>query len=413
MVEARHRWLTPERLRRHLSVLVVLLWVVAIIDAATPTWRLRTGQVKGTDFVHFYTLARVGLEGKAGGFADLEAQRAFQLAARPESRDDWYPPAYGPQVAALLAPLGFLSYGAALIAWLAITSVLYVASVRAVGAHCRHLAAYTSLLILGAAAFPAFWELILHGQLSAIALVAVVAAWFALRAGHAALAGAALGILGYKLSLVLPVLAILLLTGSWTMLGAAMAVTVGQAVVGAWVSGPGSLQAYAQMVVDSPRLLSTLAAKPYQMHSWRAFWLLIWPARLPSIVLYVVCGGATALLAAAVWRRTADPSMRMSALVIATVLCAPHLYVYDLVILAPVWMWLTDRYLAVPALPGIVGWTLYVGYAAPLLSPIVARFAHVQLSVICLAALLWFLWRLNWSEATSDRGSPSADAVAR
>jgi hypothetical protein len=387
-------------LRRHLGVLVVTLWAVAIIDATTPTWQLRTGQIKGTDFVHFYTLARIGLEGKAGGFADLESQRAVQLAVRPESRDDWYPPAYGPQVAAMLAPLGFLSYGGALVAWLAVTTVLYVGVVRSVSARCPHLASYTSLLVLGAAAFPPFWDLILHGQLSAIALVAVVGAWFALRAGRAVLAGAALGILGYKLSLLLPVLAILLLTGSWTMLGAAVAVTIGQVVIGSWASGPGSLQLYVQMISDSPRLLSTLAAKPYQMHSWRAFWLLLWPAKLPSLVLYVLSGGATALVAASVWRRHEDPSLRMSALVIATVLCSPHLYVYDLVILAPVWMWLTDRYLAVPTLPAIVGRTLYAGYAATLLGPIVATVAHLQLSVICFAAMLWYLWRLDWRDET-------------
>ena len=379
-----------------------MLWAVAIIDAATPTWQLRTGQIKGTDFVHFYTLARIGLQDKPGAFADLEAQRVLQLAVRPESRNDWYPPAYGPQVAVLLAPLGLLSYGAALVAWLAITTVVYVAAVRSVSTRCPHLASYKSLLVLGAAAFPPFWDLILHGQLSAIALLAVVTAWSALRAGHAVLAGAALGILGYKLSLLLPVLAILLLTGSWTMLSAAVAVTIGQVGIGAWVSGPGSLQAYVQMLGNSPRLLSTLAAKPYQMHSWRAFWLLLWPAQLPSLVLYVVSGGATALFAASVWRRYKDPSLRMSALVIAMVLCSPHLYVYDLVILAPVWMWLTDRYLAMPTLPGIVGWTLYAGYAAPLLGPIVGTLAHLQVSVICFAALLWYLWRLDWRDSNES-----------
>src|SRR5438045_3428245 len=96
---AGRRFLTERRIRRHLVLLAVLLWGIAIASAATPTWRLRTGQIKGTDFVHFYTLARVGATRPPVGFADLRVQRELQIAARPESVDNWYPPAYGPQVA--------------------------------------------------------------------------------------------------------------------------------------------------------------------------------------------------------------------------------------------------------------------------------------------------------------------------
>jgi hypothetical protein len=88
----------------------------------------------------------------------------------------------------------------------------------------------------------------------------------------------------------------------------------------------------------------------------------------------------------------------MAALAIGTVLCAPHLYVYDLVLLAPVWVWLTDWYLSRPDVKPAVGWLLYAGYAAPLASPLIARFGHIQLSTLCLVGLLAYLWRYRGAE---------------
>ena len=263
-------------------------------------------RIKGTDFVHFYTLARIGQSGASLGFADLNAQRTMQLAARPESVDDWYPPAYRPQVTVALSPLGYLSYGKALALWLLVTAAAYVVLIRGVIKTSPTLARCTGLAMLGAIAFPPFFELILHGQLAVVAMASMIWAWLALRRSHALLAGAALGILGYKVSLLLPVLAILAVAGLWRMLGAAVVVAIGQVLLGAWASGSGSLTAYVQMLADSPRLMNTLAAKPYQMHSWRAFWLLLFDAPRLSLGLYVLCSVATVAMAAQIWRRTND-----------------------------------------------------------------------------------------------------------
>jgi hypothetical protein len=257
----------------------------------------------------------------------------------------------------------------------------------------RRVSAFTGLAVAGAVAFPPFWELVLHGQLSVVAMAAAIAACVALQRGRARLAGALLGVLGYKLSLFIPALAVLVVSGAWTMALCACAVAAAQVLLGALVAGPGSLMAYARMLIDSPALIGTLAAKPYQMHSWRAFWLLVSPSPSAALALYVVCSALTVAAAAIIWRRTADPTLRISALALATVLCAPHLYVYDLVILAPVWIWLIDWYLDRPDLNPNIGRLLYAGYAAPLAGPVVARFAHVQISTLCFAALLAYLWR--------------------
>jgi len=83
-------------------------------------------------------------------------------------------------------------------------------------------------------------------------------------------------------------------------------------------------------------------------------------------------------------------------LLLASVLVAPHLTVYDLVILAPGILLLADWVVGQPfGSPGRrLGTVLYMIYALPLLGPL-ARWTHVQLSVVAMAACVYMIWRLS------------------
>ena len=84
-----------------------------------------------------------------------------------------------------------------------------------------------------------------------------------------------------------------------------------------------------------------------------------------------------------------------------TVLVSPHLTVYDLVILVPAFLLLADWLIAHSnAPPGHAGTLLYLVYALPLLGPL-ARWTHVQLSVIAIAGLLYVIWRIAEGENVS------------
>ena len=88
-------------------------------------------------------------------------------------------------------------------------------------------------------------------------------------------------------------------------------------------------------------------------------------------------------------------------LLLVTVLVSPHLTVYDLVILVPAFVLLADWLIAHSnAPPGHAGTLLYLVYALPLLGPF-ARWTHVQLSVIAMAALLYVIWRIADRESLS------------
>jgi len=103
-------WLTGKRLRAHALLLALSLWGIYFWTIATPTLRDRNGNLKGTDFLHFYTLGSLAAAHRGSDLYDLQAQ-AFLAAQRvPEARGIRYLPLYPPQVSILFAPLALLSY---------------------------------------------------------------------------------------------------------------------------------------------------------------------------------------------------------------------------------------------------------------------------------------------------------------
>jgi hypothetical protein len=157
--------------------------------------------------------------------------------------------------------------------------------------------------------------------------------------------------------------------------------------------------------------VSVLEPRPSQSHSLRIFWALLVTGRTAPFVLYLVSAGIVLALIAAVWsRRAALPlSVRYSALLVASVLVAPHLIVYDLVILAPVFLLLSDWILdqrpesadaisvsSLSAAPVSTSWmnlVLYLLFLAPLAGGPIAQWTHLQFSVVLMSVLVYLIWR--------------------
>src|SRR5205807_5718859 len=128
--------------------------------------------------------------------------------------------------------------------------------------------------------------------------------------------------------------------------------------------------------------------KLYQMHSLRSFWSLLLPWRNAALVLYILCSVALLALGIVHWRRAKDLRLRYAMLLLGTVLVAPHLWIYDLVILAPALLLIGDWVLEHRERESAadVRLLLYSCYTLPLLG-LVAQFTRVQLSVIAFAAM--------------------------
>ena len=160
------------------------------------------------------------------------------------------------------------------------------------------------------------------------------------------------------------------------------------------------MQAYfARLLHSASHPASTeLTFSPIQMHSLESFWRILIPWRPGVWALYLLSSFAVIGIAAAIWKSSAHIALRFSALILAAILVNPHLYIYDLLALAPAFLLLTDWLLDNPDHPAkpTLDVLLYLAFLFPLIGPI-AYWTHLQLSVIVFAALLWMLRRLQFS----------------
>ena len=319
------------------------------------------------------------------------------------------PNLYGPQVALLFVPLTRFSFPVAARIWVTLSLLIYCGCIYAVLKTCSSLAPYSAIVAIAAVAYPPLFHFFVRGQVSALVLACFTAAWLAFRSDRGWLAGIALGLLIFKPQFLVAVPLVLLLARSRisfaTLVGSASA----QLVLTWACFGSPVMRSYVDALVHIPRWIGTveLNLAPIQMHSLRSFWSPLMPWPNVAFPLYVVSSIAVVAIAAATWKSSSPLALRFAALTIAAVLVNPHLFVYDLLVLAP-------------ALLVVVDWTLnnvrrplsaplfllsYLAYTLPLLGPL-SRWTHVQLSVPVFAALLWTLWRQS-AEVSGPDGARS------
>jgi len=301
-----------------------------------------------------------------------------------------YVPLYGPQVSLLFSPFARLPYAWALLAWLLFNTVVYGLCVYAVWKTCPNLERYRWTVLILAVAFPGFFHLMAWGQTSGLALACFTLAFLTLRSQRLFLAGLATGCLIFKPQLGLAAAVVFVLSGEGKIVLGAVLSALAQLSVG-WVRyGTPVMRNYWHALLHVQDILPLLEPRPYQMHSLRAFWSLLLPWPHVAFALYIASAAVVLAFAVRIWKSTLPLGIRYSALLIATVLVSPHLTVYDLVILAPAFLWFADWTLASFGQPSVsaVPALLYACHPLFLVGPL-ARFTHVQLSVPVMVALLW------------------------
>jgi hypothetical protein len=108
--------------------------------------------------------------------------------------------------------------------------------------------------------------------------------------------------------------------------------------------------------------------------------------------LYILTSIAVLVIATVIWKAPLSLEVRYSALILAAVLVNPHIYIYDLLALAPALLLLADWSIHNADdthKPGLVV-LLYLAFLLPLFGPL-AHWTHLQLTVVVFAALLWTL----------------------
>jgi hypothetical protein len=401
--------LTARRVRAHGILLAAVIWTVYLWTLATPTLRDRNGLLKGTDFLHFYTLGSLALEHRGADLYDMRAQSAIAEQRVPEAGRMVYVPLYGPQVSLLFAPLAALPYSAALPLWLVINGLIYALCCYAIWRTCPGLQNEKLTVFILAAGYPALIHLLAWGQTSGIALACFTAAYLALRADRLFLAGLAIGCLAFKPQLGLASAAVFLFTLEWKVIGGALITAVAQIAVGWIYYGRSVILDYFQHLLRVQGIFSLLEPRPYQMHSLRSFWAMLVSSGSWAFVLYLMTAVVVLVMTVRFWRSPAALGLRFSVLLLATVLVSPHLTVYDLVILAPAFLLISDSFVGHASEPNVhvAGLLLYLCYLAPLIGPL-SQWTRFQISVPAFVTLLWMITRLSGISCSQDSSSLSA-----
>jgi len=383
-------WLNLRRIRIHALLLAVCLWSVYAIDMSTSGLRDRAGLIKGTDFLQFYVIGKLGISGKADSLYNVAALSDQIHEFVPAAQGIVYAPLYGPQIMLLFSPLARLSYFPALFLWSLLNFAIYFGCVYLLWKRCRELSNYRWPVLICSVAFPGFFHLIAWGQTSGIALLCFTGAFLALVSGKRFVAGILIGCLIFKPQLGLASAAVFLLARQWKIVFGASLSAAAQAGLGWLVYGTQIMRNYLHAVLHASEILPLLDPRPYQMHSLWHFWSLLIPFHMAALLLYVASAAMVIAWTIHCWKRALPLPVRFAALLIATVLASPHLAVYDLVILAPAFLWLADWYLTNSADIDLQGLPLlvYLCYPLFLIGPL-ARYTHLQFSVPVLVALLW------------------------
>jgi alpha-1,2-mannosyltransferase len=234
--------------RTHAIVLCGCLAIITAVNFGRPGLLDWNGQLKGPDFLQFYVAGSIALGGDSGALYDPAAFATLGAKLVPESQGVYYLPVYGPQMSLLFAPLALLPYGWALLTWLLITTAIYGVCCWAVWRTCLHLRNEGPTIGIIAAASPAVFNLITHGQNSAIALACLTGAFLALRHNRHFLAGLAIGMLVYKPQLAIVMACVFVVSLQWRVVLGAISGAVLQ-LGAAWIYyGTSTMGAYYQWI---------------------------------------------------------------------------------------------------------------------------------------------------------------------
>jgi hypothetical protein len=290
--------------------------------------RLGIARPYASDFAAYYAIARIGITKGWDRIYDLDEQHRMWEALGPLP---FYPNAQTPLTAYLVAPFTILPLPAAYGLWSAAMLAFLLGSwwLLAPGrafAKATALTAALSFLPTGLALY--------LGQIDLVVIAAVTVAFIALRAGREEIAGLALVFLAVKPQLALLVPLAILLRGHRK---AFLYWAAGSAVLAALVAAtvhPTGIAAYLGRMSTSMRVVG-----PWQIQA---------NLTVPGLLDYGALGwiAATALAAAALvvtWRRREDSlEVAFVAGLLGSMLFAPFLHAYDLVVLVPA-AWLLLR----------------------------------------------------------------------
>jgi hypothetical protein len=278
------------------------------------------------DFVGVWAAGRLALDGQPQAAYDWSAHKAVEDVAAGAPFEGTYPWLYPPSFLLVATVLALVPYGLAHLMWPILTSVGYLAAIRAI---IQHRAA-----ILLAAAFPGAMANMLAEQNSFVS-AGLFGGALVLMERRPVLSGCLLGLLTYKPQFGLMIPIALIAGGRWRVLCSAAVVAVCLAAV-SWVAfGSATWAAFASSTVGATRVVFADHAPSWDklqtvfglVRSMGGSESAAWSLQAATIA-------ACAVVIWVAWRRPIAFEIQAAVLVAASLLATPYLYIYDLVVLA-------------------------------------------------------------------------------
>jgi alpha-1,2-mannosyltransferase len=304
------------------TVFAVMFEAAYLLGSAPPYDRF--GYLIGRDFVNTWMGANSVLTGGPAAWFDFDTYNAA-LAARfyPDfPHHNW---SYPPHLLLMTWPLAFVPYLPGYLMWCALGLVLYVLAASE-GGRCRE-----RLFMLVVA--PAVWINIFAGQ-NGFLTSALMIAGLAQLSRRPVLSGVCFGLLTIKpqLGLLLPVM--LVLTGQWRAILAAVVTTAALVVATGLLFGFDIWPEYIRQVLPVQSAILTQGQGIFTIMMPTVF-MNARIAHLPLDVAWALQVAMSILAVAAVvwtyWRRR-DPVLSVALFVTASFLVTPYAFNYDMVV---------------------------------------------------------------------------------
>lgn len=383
MIEILRRadFLDRARVRAWLVIAAAMTGLVVVAGIAVSRGGVDPmGRPLGTDFLSFWTAARVAITDGAAAVWDgarLQAEQDATFGPREGFTAFFYPPVF----LMIVWPLGLLPYLAALAAWLGVTMVAAWRGLMALGrgAIGEGIGAVAFL------AYPATFVTLGHGQ-NAFLSTALFAGGARLASSRPILAGALLGGLVFKPQLAIALPVALAAAGAWRLFlatGAFAALWCGLA----WaLFGTEAWVAFLAMSKVARATLDLGFVEPGKMVSAFAATRVLGGS---SAIASLVQGAVTALVLVATWvaarrGRSAEGAVVLAA--VATVTASPFVLDYDLMILAVAMVFVTREGLR-RGFENYEKITLLAAFVLPALARPLALGLHVPIAPLVVAAL--------------------------
>lgn len=337
----------------------------------------------GRDFLNYWTGGRLAILG--------DAAPAYDLARYNALLRDWFSPeqsgmafSYPPHALPLLAPFGALPYLAAYALW----SVLGALGFAAVALGKAPKTA-DKTIVAAIALAPIIWVNIIFGQLGLLLAVMFVGALRALPA-RPVLAGVLLGLLTIKpqLGLLLPI--VLLMTGAWRAIAAAVVTTLALLALSLALFGSEPWRLYWEHTMPLQWAFVT-EMNGFYVNQMVTPYTALWTLGLPSqtaLAVQAAIAVAVAIAVVATLRVEAPWPLKCAVVAFGAVLTVPYVLAYDLTIplAALVWHLRADRPRATP-----FGWLLTgTLWALPFALTILLQMSGIPLTPLALMA--GFIW---------------------